>query len=104
MRPDRSKLLETSPLKSDGGELVGRDPRTLSRDELAQFEGLAPIKAIRARCLDCCGGDASEVRKCVSVDCPTWPYRMGVNPFHGQRQSEKAAAGVQPARPTSEVE
>ena len=41
--------------------------------------------ALRARCLDCCCGQASEVRKCVSVECRSWPFRMGVNPFRQKR-------------------
>ncbi len=41
---------------------------------------LTPIKAIRAKCLDCCCGQSQEVRLCSSVDCPLYPYRMGKNP------------------------
>jgi len=40
----------------------------------------SPLKAIRQKCLDCAGGKPSEVRKCVSDDCPLYPYRMGHNP------------------------
>ena len=41
---------------------------------------MTPIKAIRAKCLDCCIGQAQEVRMCPSTDCSLWPYRMGHNP------------------------
>jgi len=41
---------------------------------------LTPIKAIRAKCLDCSAGQPSEVRKCVIPECPIYPYRMGKNP------------------------
>lgn len=34
-------------------------------------------KAIRMKCLDCCGGNTAEVRKCTAKDCPLWIYRMG---------------------------
>lgn len=34
-------------------------------------------QAIRAKCLDCCGGQSAEVRKCPAQDCPLWLYRMG---------------------------
>ena len=37
---------------------------------------LTPLKAIRARCLDCCGNNQAEVRHCVVWACPIWPYRM----------------------------
>ena len=37
-------------------------------------------KAIRAKCLDCCGGQFVEVRQCWAVSCPLFPYRFGRNP------------------------
>lgn len=45
----------------------------------------SPQKAIRERCLDCCCGVPSEVRKCTAVACPSWPFRMGANPFREKR-------------------
>lgn len=42
-------------------------------------------KVIRARCLDCCCGQAAEVRRCEVTSCPSWPYRFGTNPFFGKR-------------------
>jgi hypothetical protein len=44
------------------------------------MEMLSPLKAIRAKCLDCCAEQPSEVRLCPSENCPLWPYRMGHNP------------------------
>jgi len=43
-------------------------------------ETLTPIKAIRAKCLDCCCGMANEVKLCTADKCPLYPYRMGHNP------------------------
>ena len=40
----------------------------------------SPLKAIRLKCLDCCGGEAKEVRKCEIQTCSLWPNRMGRNP------------------------
>ena len=75
-------FLEISPFKADNGELVGRAPTEVPSEILSQkFSAQNPLKALRARCLDCCCGDASEVRKCVATDCPSWPFRMGTNPF-----------------------
>ena len=34
-------------------------------------------KAIKLKCLDCCCGQAKEVRLCPSQDCPLWNYRFG---------------------------
>lgn len=44
----------------------------------------SPTKAMRAFCRDCMGNQFSEVRRCTSVGCALWPYRMGKNPFHGK--------------------
>lgn len=41
---------------------------------------LTPIKAIRAKCIDCCGGQKAEVRLCPCTDCTLHPYRMGRRP------------------------
>ena len=82
---DRNSLLEISGDKVDGGELVGRRPSEVPSEVLSQnFSAQKPMKAIRAKCLDCCG-NAAEVRKCVAVDCPSWAFRMGTNPFRKKR-------------------
>ena len=41
---------------------------------------MTPIKAIRAKCLDCCLGQANEVKLCPVTDCSLYPYRLGHNP------------------------
>ena len=41
---------------------------------------VTPIKAIRAKCLECSNGQLSEIRECVIPDCPLYPFRMGKNP------------------------
>lgn len=41
---------------------------------------LTPIKAMRAKCLDCCCGAQKEVRLCPVQKCPLYPYRMGHRP------------------------
>ena len=41
---------------------------------------MTPIKAIRAKCLDCCCNSAHEVRLCTCVNCALWPYRFGKRP------------------------
>jgi hypothetical protein len=82
----RAELLEPSREKIDEGELVGKDPRKLSPQNLALLLGAkSPLKAIRERCLDCCVFSPAEVRKCVLVDCPSWPFRLGTNPYRAKR-------------------
>ena len=89
---DRTKCLE--PSATEGGNLVGRDPRQMGRIglEAAGFEPSSPMEVLRAKCLDCCGGSAHEVRYCVAVDCPLWPYRMSSNPFRAPLSEEVRAA------------
>lgn len=41
---------------------------------------MTPIKAIRAKCLDCCCNMANEVKLCPITECSLYPYRMGKNP------------------------
>lgn len=41
---------------------------------------MTPMKAIRAKCLDCCVYQIAEVRLCTAKNCPLWPYRMGHRP------------------------
>lgn len=41
---------------------------------------LTPVKAIRAKCLDCCCGQVKEVKLCNMKNCPLYPYRMGKRP------------------------
>jgi hypothetical protein len=83
---DREELLEISPYESDGGHSIGKHPKEVPSEILARYyPAKNPLKALRARCLDCCCGIAAEVRKCVSAKCPSWPFRMGVNPFRAKR-------------------
>jgi hypothetical protein len=80
------ELLEISPYQADGGELIGRIPSEVPSEILSRYHrGQNPLKALRARCLDCCCGNASEVRKCTAVGCPSWAFRMGINPFRQKR-------------------
>lgn len=44
---------------------------------------LTPIKAIRAKCLDCSNLQWSEVKRCPVVGCPLYPYRLGKRPKKG---------------------
>lgn len=41
---------------------------------------MTPLKAIRAKCLDCCCSSSAEVRRCPSQGCSLWQYRDGHNP------------------------
>jgi hypothetical protein len=41
---------------------------------------LTPLKAMRAKCLDCSCGSRKEVSNCQIPDCPIYPYRFGKRP------------------------
>ncbi len=52
------------------------------------------MKAIRAKCLDCCCGQAREVRLCVSGKCSLHPYRTGAAAKRAEAAlPEESAAG-----------
>lgn len=38
-----------------------------------------PVKAIRAKCLDC-NGTTNEVKLCATTGCPLWAWRFGMRP------------------------
>jgi hypothetical protein len=75
---------------------VGRDPRSMSAEELTHLSHarVSPLRALRLKCLDCCNDSAQEVRLCTAADCPSWPFRMGKNPW---RAPLSAAARTQRA-------
>lgn len=47
---------------------------------------MTPMKAIRAKCLDCCCGSSNEVRLCTATGCPLYEFRLGKNPNIKPRQ------------------
>lgn len=58
------------------------------------------LKALRAKCLDCCCEQAAEVRKCHIANCSLHPYRFGTDPepsrtFTGRRPSVQTEGGDQ---------
>lgn len=77
---DRSTFIETLPtgdkMEKVPGKIPVSDLKVLGHPD-------RPIDAIRANCRQCSGGSTAEVRKCVAVACPLWPFRMGYNPYHG---------------------
>lgn len=45
-----------------------------------------PIKAIKAKCIDCCCGVLNEVKLCPCEDCSLYPFRLGHNPNRKGRE------------------
>ena len=46
----------------------------------------SPLKAIRAKCMDCSGNLREEIRNCPVKACDLWPYRFGKNPYRKKRE------------------
>jgi len=48
-------------------------------NEIEMGKRTSPLKAIRAKCLDCSAYNQSEVRKCTKKNCPLFKFRFGKN-------------------------
>ena len=57
-----------------------------------------PVKAIRAKCLDCCCGSSAEVKLCSCEDCSLHPFRFGKNPYRTRREYTAEEREVMKAR------
>ena len=70
-------------VKNKHGHDQGENPLSIDIKLLedAGHQNIPKSKIIRKTCLNCCGFEVGEVRKCVCTTCPLWPYRMGVDPF-----------------------
>ena len=49
----------------------------------------SPLKAIRAKCLDCCFDQTTEVKLCPVSACPLHPFRFGKNPFRKRELTDE---------------
>jgi hypothetical protein len=84
-----AEYLELSTSGDAAGEKVGKLPGSIPLHDLrALGHPESPIKAIRAKCVDCSGGSVAEARRCHLTHCALWAFRMGVNPFHGKPAQE----------------
>ena len=77
------------------GQGVGRDPDQMTAEELIALghNPMSPLKALRLRCIDCCAGSSLEVRLCTAVSCPSWPFRLGRNPWRAPVSEERRQMG-----------
>jgi hypothetical protein len=44
-----------------------------------------PVKAIRAKCLECSSESVVEVKECPVKNCALYPFRFGTNPYRKKR-------------------
>lgn len=54
----------------------------------------SPIKAIRAKCLDCSGGQKQEIKYCPIEQCPLFAFRFGKNPYLKRTYTEEEKAAM----------
>jgi hypothetical protein len=64
-------------------ELAAVWPPTAEVAHEAGHHRQSPLKAIRAKCIDCSGGSFAEARRCEAISCPLWPFRAGRHPWLG---------------------
>jgi len=69
------------------------------------MEPIPVLKAIRAKCLDCCADHPSLVADCHITTCALHPFRMGKNPFRAMREmsDEQRAAAAERLRKAREA-
>lgn len=64
---------------------------------------MTPMRAIREKCIDCCCGFVSEVKRCTCSDCPLYNFRLGKNPNikrkYTEEQRQQMAARLAKIRP-----
>lgn len=82
-----------------------RGNRPLQKGKIMEHKIITnPVKAIRAKCLDCCCGSPYEVERCTVERCALYPFRMGKNPYRPERTpaqieaSKKAGERLRAAR------
>ena len=81
MPKNRTELAAIWPPTSDVAREVGHNAQS-------------PLRAIRAKCLDCSCYQAGEVRLCEAVKCPLWPFRAGKHPWIVEAQKTRRSDGV----------
>lgn len=89
---DEAQLLASVPDTDDAEATTGPD---VGGDDADTPH--SPMRAIRAKCLNCVCGSAKEVQRCHLTRCALWPFRLGRNPFRQKRvlTDEQKAAGAE---------
>jgi hypothetical protein len=72
-------------------------------DYIGRFvERIPPLRAIRAKCASCMGGDADRmprgdvaqaIDECSSTGCPLWPFRYAADPWRPEATAKQRATG-----------
>ena len=67
------------------------------------MRGLTPVRAIRAKCIDCSGGQIREVKECKQKSCKNWPYRHGKRPKPGSEEERVLLATMRRLTPIQAI-
>jgi hypothetical protein len=62
-------------------QLAATWPPTATASRESGHAPQSPLRAIRAKCLDCSCYQPGEVRLCEAVKCALWPFRAGRHPW-----------------------
>jgi hypothetical protein len=92
------------PTGGPGPALADVEPSLRRRcDYIGRFvERIPPLRAIRAKCASCMGGDADRmprgdvvraIDQCSSSGCPLWPYRYAADPWRPEATAKQRATG-----------
>lgn len=55
---------------------VDERAKEMMRKDYREDEPLIRSKAIKEKCMNCCGWQRVEVLNCTSYACPLWPHRL----------------------------
>lgn len=75
-------------------DLAATWPPTAAAAREAGHVPLSPLKAIRAKCLDCANHQTSEIRRCESINCSLWPFRAAQHPWRLEFKKTASSGGV----------
>lgn len=64
----------------------------LTEEEVAKITN--PLKAIKAKCYDCCAYQLNEVKLCPATRCPLWHFRFGNSPYLKKELSEEKRKAI----------
>lgn len=59
------------------------------RCDLMSEKITSPLKAIKAKCMDCCCFQYAEVKNCEAFNCPLYDFRLGKNPHIKRNLTEQ---------------
>ena len=64
------------------------DARNVADKYISKKTQRNPVKAIRAKCIDCCGAEdyINRIRDCEITECAIHPFRMGKNPYREKKK------------------